>query len=431
MDNITINDFYKSTFLFDTLIPMLEPYTKKPANIKKLVNCIQKVNDKNADVLQTNIVGYPLLINEKDQSDILSCLDLTKQKVLDICKESPRLKAGKRIDDGPALSGLGKIGDQFSFALPLLLLSGLFYKLKKPELSKGIFLFTFYRAYSSKVAVFFKYGTVDVPSMEYTVNIELNDKSFIHKYGTVYNVLIQSAETAYNTYIEKIAGVKEKPTDDLLFNNIFYSAIFSKTGSWISSLYGSYKKVKESGKALKYEQSFFSTIDKDTNDTEYEYREISSDSAAKNNILSKAVTKFNMSPIDSFILTAAARYGFNTSSTDLYESYLSQAIYKIADTRISEVPKYMDAIIGSFLDSSDERGIKNSANEIKTAKFLAYSKKIFRISNTNNTNIREEQNMTEDFLLTCSDKYLISGSTRKRQMKYALYMYFVMFIQRA
>ena len=39
--------------------------------------------------------------------------------------------------------------------------------------------------------------------------------------------------------------------------------------------------------------------------------------------------------------------------------------------------------------------------------------------------------MTEDFLLTCSDKYLISGSTRKRQMKYALFMYFVMFIQKS
>lgn len=431
MKDITINEFYTSTYLFDTLIPMITPYASKSANIKKLINTIQKVNDKNADVLQTNIVGYPLLVNEKDQAEILSCLDLTKEQVLNICKESPRLKAGKRTDDGPSLAGLGKIGDQFAFALPLLLLSGIFYKMKKMELSQGIFLFTFYRAYSSKVASIFKYGTVDVPSMEYTVNIELNDKSFIHKYGTVYNVLVESASTAYDTYIERISGKKEKPTDDLLFNNIFYSAIFSKTGSWISSLYGSYLKVKSSGKALKYEQSFFTSTNDDTGDTDYNERDISSDSAVKNNILNKAVTKFNISPIDSFILTAAARYGFNTTSTDLYESYLTQAIRKIADTRISEVPKYFDAIIGSFLDSSDERGIKNNANEIKTAKFLAYSKRIFRVSNTNNSNIREEQNMTEDFLLTCSDKYLISGSTRKRQMKYALFMYFVMFIQKS
>lgn len=431
MADTTINEFYTSTSLFDALVPMIEPYADKMSVLNKMITLIQRVNDKNSDVLQTNIVGYPLLVNEKDQAAILACLDITKDQVLEICKNSPRLRAGKRTSEGPSLAGLGKIGDQFSFALPLLLLSGILYKKKKLELSKGIFLFTFYRAYSSKVASIFKYGTVDVPSMDYTVTIELNDKSYIHKYGTVYNVLVQSASTAYDTYIERIAGIKEKPTDDLLFNNIFYSAIFSKTGSWISSLYGTYKKVKDSGKALKYEQSFFTSFDDDSQSDEVGDNVIQSDSQQKRSIVSSAVNKFNMNPIDSFVLTAAARYGFNTSSTDLYESYISQAVHKIAETRISDIPRYFDAIVGAFLDSPDERGIKNSAKEIKTIKFLAYSKKIFRVSNTNNSNIREEQNMTEDFLLTCSDKYLISGSTRKRQMKYALFMYFVMFIQRA
>lgn len=431
MADITINEFYTSTSLYDKIVPLLEPFANKMSVLNKIVSLIQKVNDKNADVLQTNIVGYPLLVNEKDQNAILDCLNLTKAQILQICSESPRLKAGKRVDGGPALSGLGKIGDQFSFALPLILLSGILYKNKKIELSKGFFLFTFYRAYSSKVASIFKYGTVDVPSMEYTVNIELNDKSYIHKYGTVYNTLVQSAASAYETYIKKIAGIESKPTDDLLFNNIFYSAIFSKTGSWISSLYGSYKKVKDSGKALKYEQSFYKSFDDDSQTDEYEDNEIRSDSAVKTSYVTKAINKFYISPVDSYLVQVAARYGFNTTSSDLYESYLSQAVSKIAETRISEVPKYFDAIVGAFLDSTDEKGNKNAANEIKTAKFLAYSKRIFRVSNTNNSNIREEQNMTEDFLLTCSDKYIISGSTQKRQMKYALYMYFVLFLQKA
>ena len=229
-------NFKTSTILYDSLIGHIEMIANKKENLQKLVKQIQYINDKNTDVLNTNIVGYPLLINDNDQNNILACLELTKKQLHDIVKSSPRM------------DGVGKIIDQFAFALPLMILAGVLKKKKQIELSQGILLFTFYRPYASKITSFFRLGTVDEKAMEYTTMIYLNDKSFIHKYGSVYAVLVESAKTTYDSYIDILAGVGGSPTDDMIFNNIFYSAIFSKTGSWIKSLYGSYLEVKNSGK---------------------------------------------------------------------------------------------------------------------------------------------------------------------------------------
>jgi len=411
-------NFKTSTILYDSLIDHMEMIANKKENLQKLVKQIQYINDKNTDVLNTNIVGYPLLINDNDQNNILSCLELTKKQLHDIVKSSPRM------------DGVGKIIDQFAFALPLMILAGVLKKKKQIELSQGILLFTFYRPYASKITSFFRLGTVDEKAMEYTTMIYLNDKSFIHKYGSVYAVLVESAKTTYDSYIDILAGVGGAPTDDMIFNNIFYSAIFSKTGSWIKSLYGSYLEVKNSGKALKYELSYYSSFDDDSQEDKYEENNINSNSYAKRAIVSKAISKFNITPIDTKLVNMASTYG-NGSPSKVYENFLKTTIDQISASMSEKVGPYIDAIVGAFLDSADITGAKNSASEVSTIKFLAYSKKIFKTSHTFNENIREEQNITEEILTKCSPKYCSAEIKTKRKMKLALYMYFVLFIQKA
>ena len=411
-------NFKTSTILYDSLISHIEMIADKKENLQKLVKQIQYINDKNTDVLNTNIVGYPLLINDNDQNNVLSCLELTKKQLHDIVKSSPRM------------DGVGKIIDQFAFALPLMILAGVLKKKKQIELSQGILLFAFYRPYASKITSFFRLGTVDEKAMEYTTMIYLNDKSFIHKYGSVYAVLVESAKTTYDSYIDILAGVGGSPTDDMIFNNIFYSAIFSKTGSWIKSLYGSYLEVKNSGKALKYELSYYSSFDDDSQEDKYEENNINSNSAAKRAIVSKAISKFNITPIDTKLVNMASTYG-NGSPSKAYENFLKTTIDQISASMSEKVGPYIDAIVGAFLDSADITGAKNSASEVSTIKFLAYSKKIFKTSHTFNANIREEQNITEEILTKCSPKYCSAEIKTKRKMKLALYMYFVLFIQKA
>ena len=170
--------------------------------------------------------------------------------------------------------------------------------------------------------------------------------------------------------------------------------------------------------------------DEDSGGVNVEDSNIRSDSAVKRQRVSRALTKFSISPIDKKIITQAAAYGCGSASK-AYESFLIQAIDAIAESKTDVLPGYFDAIVGAFIDSYDSAGKKNSADEIPTLKFLAYSRKIFKTSHTLNANIREEQNMTEDLLVSCAPKYSTCEMKTKRKMKLAMYMYFVIYIQKA
>jgi hypothetical protein len=420
--DVSVEDFKKSTVLYDALKDRMNEQARKSSSMNALIDCIKYITDKNNEVLYTNIVGPSLLINEEDQKRSLAAIGTTKEEMAELCKTSPRLQSG---------SGIGKIVDQFSFALPLLILSGQLHKLGKDVLSQGIFLFVYYRAYSSKVSLFWTMGTVDEKAMLYTVQVELTDKSYIHKYGTVYNTLVESAKTAWTTYIDILAGSPKKPTDDMIFNNIFYSAVFSKTGSWLKSLYGTYKSVKASGKYLDYEQSTYATFDDDSQSDEYEENPIESDSAVKRRYVTKAVSKFAISPLDSKLIEQAARFGFRGNKSPTYETYLSQAISKISEIKSDEIPQYFDSIVGMFLELPDANGVKNTGKDIDTIKFPAYCKRDINVSHTSSNNVITCRNMTREFLEQCSTKYMISGATHQNEMRYALFMYFVYFIQKA
>ena len=176
--------------------------------------------------------------------------------------------------------------------------------------------------------------------------------------------------------------------------------------------------------------SYYSSFDDDSQEDKYEENNINSNSAAKRAIVSKAISKFNITPIDTKLVNMASTYG-NGSPSKAYENFLKTTIDQISASMSEKVGPYIDAIVGAFLDSADITGAKNSASEVSTIKFLAYSKKIFKTSHTFNANIREEQNITEEILTKCSPKYCSAEIKTKRKMKLALYMYFVLFIQKA
>jgi len=414
---IRSDDFKTTTSIYDTLIDHINDIAKQPLKIIELKKIMSEITDKNSNILLTNIVGYQLLFNDRDQSRIFDVLGLKKDDVKNICLNSSRL------------DGIGEGINQFVFAVPLLLLSGALANLHKDKESKEIFLFTFYKPYASKVAAIFKYEP-DEAAMEYTVQEALDNKSFIHKYGSVLNVLSASAASAYAAFIDDLQAKTKKPTDDLLYNNLFYSAIFSKTGSWLKSVCDTYLKVKKQNLTLKYEKSHYASIDSDSGDEVYEENGIGSNSALKREIVQKAITKFNMEPINIRIINYAVRLTLGETSAK-HEKILRSTLEVVSESKSDLIPRYIDAIVGAYLDSNDDTGAKNTAKEIKSMKFLANSQRIFKVSHTDNVNIREEQNLTENILTDCCPSYVVSEIKTKRKIKTALYYYFVYFIQQA
>jgi hypothetical protein len=81
-----------------------------------------------------------------------------------------------------------------------------------------------------------------------------------------------------------------------------------------------------------------------------------------------------------------------------------------------------------FLELPDQSGVKNTARDIPTMKFLAYCKRDINVSHTSSDNVINCRNITKDLLETCSTKYISSAATHQNEMRYALFMYFVCFI---
>ena len=245
------------TNIYDYLSDKMEKVASSTKSMNELKSFIKFISDKNSGVLQTNIVGDPILINAAEQAKLFSILGISKDEFLTVIKSSPRLSAGN------GNSGINMFTDQFMFAAPLLILAGKLNNKNKKADAQGIMVFAYYKAYSSNVSRFFKYG-VDEAAMAYTLNMVLDNRSYIVREGSVYATLVASAKTTYISYIDILGAKKGKPTDDMLFNNICYSSIFSKTKSWLYGLCASYMKVKEEGSHLNYEKSYFGSENDDT-----------------------------------------------------------------------------------------------------------------------------------------------------------------------
>lgn len=408
--------FKTSTFLYEKYADAMDAVASSSVKLSNIMTEIRRISTKNSETLQTYYVGRSLLINEADQTAIFDILGLKKDDVIAVCKQSPRL------------DGIGKIADQFAFALPLLILVGRLHKKGKDDYAKSIFLFAHYRPYASNVAKFFTYLTVDEKAMDYTVNMVLTNKSYIHLYGTVYGVLVASAQTTYDAYIGTLSG-NPVPTDDMLFNNIFYSSIYSKMSSFVKSLYGVYKQTKADGKYLTYKKGFFNGTD-DDGDTVAVTQSSESNSSIRKSYVSAANTAFLQNPIDSRCLDTAVTASVGKKSVSI-ETYLQQAVMNVANQKMEQMPRYFDAVVGSFLNGTDDTGIANSPADIKNIKFLAYVKRAFRTQHTLDKDVNDFKHMTEELLQECSIKYTSFGTTQKIQMRQAFILYFALFIQNA
>jgi hypothetical protein len=414
-------DFKTSTYLYDTYHEITDEVAASPSKVNKIMEEIRRISTKNADTLQGYYVGKPLLVNEADKTAILDVFGLKKEDIVKSFDNSPRL-----AKDG-VTGGINMVADQFAFALPLLLLSGSLHKIGKDDAAKSMMLFAYYCPYASKVAQFWTFGTVDEKAMDYTVNIVLNSKSYIHKYGSVYGALVASAESTYDYYIATLAG-RPKPTDDTIYNSIFYSSIFSKMFSMLKLIYGTYIQVKKDNKFLDYKKGFMTSTD-DDDEVQTTMVSASSDSSVRASYTNTAVSGFISQPVDSTSLSFATQIGFGLHS-ELYESYLKDAIMNVSEQKAEKIPKYFDSMIGAFLNSIDDSGVKNTPKDIKTAKFLAYVKrKVSKSQHTTDTDVLSLQALTTEFLEDCSLKYANFGTTQKTHMKEAFVIYFALFIQ--
>ena len=208
------------TDLFDNLEPLLKQKTNDKILFQKIVKEASILFEKNSEVLQTNIIGRQLLVNEKFENSIFSILGLEKKFIENLIKNSAYFKTFGNL----------KLNSQLVFAIPLIFLAREYEKVKKSEEAQFIFFLTFLKPYASRISQYSKFLNED--QMRFTIEYTLDNSYDIKKYGTLYEVLLKKAIASFENYKELLT---EFPTDHDI-HVIFNSGIYTRTNDFLKKV---------------------------------------------------------------------------------------------------------------------------------------------------------------------------------------------------
>lgn len=408
-NSLSLEEINAMTILYEEIYPVIEKSLDKSGSFEKILAWYKKINTKNVNVLSDNIIGHHLLMNQKDQDDLLDILGFTTKQLISIFKTVPRL------------SKVAGLQDQFCFICPLLLACSYYLKKKQEKKAKLLYLICFYKPYASKVSLYFPYD-VNEDRMRYLIEFELNDRYDIRKYGSVLAVLEKNAEISMNNYTNQLIN---KPTDNELYI-IFSSGIYSRVNSFLKLIFQKYLACKD--KYLSFEAATYDG----TGDSEGKKlaREAESQSTIKNNIYRAAMNKLNITPIETKLIHLACVKYLGSGSQNMMDKFHS-VLAQILDQTPESIPVLFDAMLSSFVFSVNPKtGEKYNASDLKTPVFLSSIMNIYKYSNVKDINILTVKKVIIE-MLEKTDYYNQLQVTRQGVMKSALLFYFALFLQNA
>lgn len=400
--------------LSDNLVPIISLKAKDKTVFIRIKKEASILFSKNDDTLLTNIIGRQLLINQKFEDTILYYIGTDRHHVRKLIKESEYFKKFGEL----------QLLDQLCFAIPLIILSFEYYKLDQLENAKFIYLLTFLKPYASRISQHFKFG-VNEAQMQYTVE-NLSEKSDIKKLGSVLDVLLKKSENSFYNYIGNITD-KEKTLSDRELHIIYTSGVSSRINSFLAGIYDEYKK--NTGKGLDFESSASEVYDKDSDSTEFQDADIVSDASIKANIVSSAMSKITSDGINTRLCAIAAQAYFK-SSFRLYVDILKNALSEILDKMFDKLPEFFSAIIGSFLfNINKSTGKKYTMADFKTPVFIRASMEIFSYSHLKDENMLKVKEILKEMLEEHSTEYINFGTTGQRNLRNAMYFYWILLLK--
>lgn len=403
------SDFYNA---FD---PIIKKKVKEPRTFQKILSLTKEFMTKNENALSTNIVGRRVLVNQKMEDDIFSAFDLDKKEVKKVILDSLYFKEtfGREL----------MLTDQLCLAYPLILAALEYNRIGKQEESDLCYLLAHFKPYSSRESVFFKFG-VREGQMLYTLEKSLSERFDIKKYGTIINVLRKRAQSSYLNYIEKTEK-NEAYTDKKLYVT-YTSGIAGSVNTFIGGIAEEYRKNE--GKNLSFEAGIKGVMDKDADQMEYDDSNIESDTAVKNNIVSKTLLKITKDPVDKKIALLASQTAFNSSS---YSQLIINTVNEIIDNMFDDLEPFFNALISSFLFNNKPSGGKYTMNDFKSPIFLSVGVDILagKKSNVRDVNLLQCRDIMKKMCENYCSRYELMGETYKRNFRLALASYWVYLIK--
>jgi hypothetical protein len=418
----TKKELESMSYVYDALIPTISKAAKTPSVFKEIMAEVQKFADANKDVLLTYIMGKQLLFNENTQNAIFEIIGINKDQVKKTIKESPYFASYGDI----------QLIEQLVFILPMVMLAGEYYKNKKDNEARLIYLLTFYKPYATRIFRYFgKYPVIE-DRMAYTIE-NLSNRYDIKNEGTVQKLLIKLSSTSYERYIDEIS----KGLPDSMMYRIFASGIYGRVNQVIKNIYDMYKKNE--GKYLPSDKIDIMLTDKDGASKEVE-ADIQSDAAIKMNITRRIIANIVKNPVEESIVDIAAKYGFigikrqvgTYAYSGLYTTILKNAVKEIIEKHLKDFPVFISAILSAFLYEINPATEKRyNAQELKTPIFLESSLRILKSPNIKNESALTVKRMLDEFLESSSTDYINFKDTQRRNLRIAFYFYILVLIQRS
>lgn len=395
-------------------------YQEKVRNLKYKV---QLIMDKNNNVLNSYIMGRRLLINEKETNDLMNVLGVTKEQIDNIMNMSPVFDE-YRADTKRKPMYLN---------LPLVVFSSELYRLGKKEDAFFVYFIIFLRAYASKVFSSFRIWNeeIDKRVMEYVVNIVLDDRYDLKKYGSILDVLMKTASNSFEHYIPELAKPKNQK-DMFIANDVLTSGIYTRVGSTIKKVADKFFKAKADKKYLDFENSSAISTDEETEGASYSI-EVSSIASYKQNLIQKALMNISTAPIDDKIINLAIKKaypGVSNPRNSAYFDIVKTAVKSICEAKNKELYEYFDCIVSSYFYNLDRfTGKKHTTADVKSPLFIENCRYFFISPNTKDPNILKVRKMTAEFLDTASEYYQThTGNSSRSCLRIAVYCYLVYFI---
>ena len=328
--SLTEKELNSLTEFYDKLHMIAAESAKSQQVFKKFRDTMARIIDKNLQTLDSAIVGRRVLINDREQNEILSIIGFKREDVEKVYKESTyySVKFGKNL----------MIKDQLIYTIPFLLYSLELYKKNKKQEAYYVYFTTFIKAYASKVVSSFPIwndGNDDI--MAYIVEKILSNLPLLS--GEKKDAIIVDENGR-----ETVKQIQAGPTDNNLYITVS-SGIYSRTSSWIKSVAKIYYDPKNRENFLQYEKSSMISTDDDSEGTSFSV-EVESMAAIKQDVIRKALHRIYTYPIEDQLLRIAIKLSYKVPNPDssLYFGEVKSILKIIIDQCKKDLQRYFENI---------------------------------------------------------------------------------------
>lgn len=377
-------------YILKELYPVVEKALDKKENTIMLKNAVSDYLDRNNEKLTTIGPVYQTVFSDMDKEKLYNAIELRPEKILEVLRKSPFVKADKYILKNPFNTGIA--------------LAIRYYTMKNnEEMVNACLIYMALAFYPSIFHKFFQFEPNE-QIMNYTIN-NLSNKFKVKQLGTIYAALIDTAQGAYKLHKPRLV----KGTDKDIVG--FILDVKTRLNSLMRKISVEFYKVHEKNLYLNTEYDSYE---------EDNYHESDSNSYAVERLTNAVVLKLVVDGPNMKIVNTAAKI-CQVSVSEL-RNYVNSIV--INDNR-EKIKQIVESILFLYLFDS-----QNTVNDIRNNnKFLLYCLEMYKKSNTTDKNIIKIKSILDEWLEDLGTYKKTQRLATINNFRRALFLFFVITIQ--